>query len=184
MSLLFASAFIRHPRMLGSVVPSSRFLIRRLLAPVDWARANVVVEYGPGIGNITQEILQRLPPEGHLVAIETNDRFVRHLRRRFPDSRLSIFHGSAADICKVLVGYGHAHADYIISGIPFSTMPADVRRSILRSTRDALAPDGSFLVYQFSSRVLDDLERTFGPVTRRFEPLNVLPAHLFFCGVS
>jgi hypothetical protein len=39
-------------------------------------------------------------------------------------------------------------------------------------------------VYQFSSRVLDDLEQTFGPVTRRFEPLNVLPAHLFFCGVS
>jgi hypothetical protein len=36
-------------------------------------------------------------------------------------------------------------------------------------------------VYQFSTRVLPDLQRIFHYVKRRFEPLNVLPAHLFFC---
>ncbi len=44
-----------------------------------------------------------------------------------------------------------------------------------------LEPGGAFLVYQFTTRVLSDLKRIFGYVGRRFEPLNVLPAHLFIC---
>ncbi|MDE2262321.1 MAG: methyltransferase, partial [Gammaproteobacteria bacterium] len=57
-ALLFARNFFRHPRMLGSIVPSSRFLIRQLLAPIDWSAARVIVEYGPGVGCITAEILR------------------------------------------------------------------------------------------------------------------------------
>ena len=76
---------------------------------------------------------------------------------------------------------GFTRADYIISGIPFSTIPAPVREQILRKTCDVLEPGGAFLVYQFSTRVLQDLKRVFGYVGRRFQPLNVLPAHLFIC---
>ncbi len=56
-----------------------------------------------------------------------------------------------------------------------------MRERILRKTCEVLEPAGAFLVYQFSTRVLQDLKRIFGYVRRRFEPLNVLPAHLFFC---
>ena len=40
---LFAQNFFTHPRMLGSIVPSSRFLIRRLLASIDWATARTMM---------------------------------------------------------------------------------------------------------------------------------------------
>jgi len=182
--LLFARNFFRHPRMLGSIVPSSRFLIKQLLQPIDWARARVIVEYGPGVGSITAEILRRMRPDAMLIAIETNPAFVSFLRSSFADGRLYVVEASAVAVDEILGQLGHSKASYIISGIPFSTIPAALRERILRKTCDVLEPGGSFLVYQFSTRVLQDLQRIFRYVRRRFEPLNVLPAHLFFCGSS
>jgi phospholipid N-methyltransferase len=178
--LLFARNFFRHPRMLGSLVPSSRFLIRELLDPIRWERARVIVEYGPGVGGITAEILQRMRPDANLIAIETNSEFVSFLRSTLPDERLHVVEGSAADVQSILRSLGHERASYVISGIPFSTLPRREREHILKQTRAVLETDGKLAVYQFSSRVLPDLERIFGYVERGFAPLNVLPAHLFF----
>jgi phospholipid N-methyltransferase len=179
--LLFARNFFRHPRMLGSIIPSSRFLIKQLLEPIDFARARVIVEYGPGVGGITTEVLRRMRSDGALIAIEMNPDFVSYLRNSISDRRLHVVEGSAVAVDDILRRCGLQRADYIISGIPFSTIPAPMRERILRKTRDALEPRGAFLVYQFSTRVLQDLKRVFGYVGRRFEPLNVLPAHLFIC---
>jgi phospholipid N-methyltransferase len=179
--LLFALNFFRHPLMLGSIVPSSRFLIRQLLQPVDWSQAKVIVEYGPGVGVITTEVLKHMRPDALLIAIETNPDFVTYLRESIQDERLRVVEGSAEAVDEILRRYGQSTASYVISGIPFSTIPAPVRERILRKTCEALKPGGSFLVYQFSSRVLEDLQRIFRYVGRKFEPLNVLPAHLFFC---
>jgi phospholipid N-methyltransferase len=167
--------------MLGSIVPSSRFLIKQLLEPINWGRARVIVEYGPGVGGITAELLRRMRPDARLIAIEMNPDFVRYLRESITDTRLHVVEGSAVEVEEILQRSGCAHADYIISGIPFSTIPAPLRERILRKTRDVLEPGGAFIVYQFSTRVLQDLKRIFGYVGRKFEPLNVLPAHLFIC---
>jgi len=180
-ALLFARNFFRHPRMLGSIVPSSRFLIKELLQPIDWNQARVIVEYGPGVGVITAEILRRMRSDAILIAIEMNPDFVTHLRSALPDERLKVVEDSAESVGEILERFGHGKANYIISGIPFSTISAAVRERILRNTSEALAPGGAFLVFQFSTRVLEDLQRVFHYVRRKFEPLNVLPAHLFFC---
>ena len=83
--LLFALNFFRHPFMLGSIWPSSRFLVDEVLRPIDWERARVIVEYGPGVGTITTEILRRMHPDAHLVAIETNEAFVKFLNTSITD---------------------------------------------------------------------------------------------------
>lgn len=179
--LLFARNFVKHPMMLGSFIPSSNFLINKVLEPVDWAQTRVMVEYGPGVGNISTVILERMRPDAQLIVIETNPDFVQYLQTSFKDPRLKVVHGSAADTHNILARFGHKQANYVISGIPFSTMPRELREEIVRTTHALLAPGGCFLVYQFSPKVLQDLERTFGYVQRGFEPLNIPPAHLFFC---
>ena len=178
---LFAKNFFRHPKMLGSLVPSSRFLIERLLREINWDQARVIVEYGPGVGNFTGEILRMMRPDAVLIAVETNPEFVTFLRRSFHDSRLRVVHASADDVERVLADRGLSRADYVISGIPLSTIPDDVRLEILRSTHRVLLPGGELLIYQFSPKVFPDLQRVFSRVTRSFEPLNILPAQIFYC---
>jgi phospholipid N-methyltransferase len=178
---LFARNFFQHPRMLGSIVPSSRFLIARLLEPIDWTEARVIVEYGPGVGGITAEVLRRMRPDASLIAIETNPEFVSFLRSSIQDERLRVVEASAESVTEILGQIGASGPNYVISGIPFSTIEAPVREHILRATRSVLRPHGCFIVYQFSTRVLRDLRRIFPSVERQFEPLNILPAHLFFC---
>ncbi len=167
--------------MLGSLIPSSRFLVNRLLSQVDWAKARTIVEYGPGVGTITGEILRRLRPDGTLVAIDTNRDFARYLTRTFRDDRLHVIEGSAADAESNLRERGLGRADYVISGIPYSTMDPGLRDRIIQSTHDVLQPDGSFLVYQFTRAVLPYLHEVFPQVQQEFEPRNIMPARLFYC---
>ena len=88
------------------MIPSSRFLINRLLRRVDWSAAEVIVEYGPGVGVITAEILRRMRPDATLIVFETNDDFVAYLRKALVDPRLHVIHGSAAEIENVLARPG------------------------------------------------------------------------------
>jgi phospholipid N-methyltransferase len=182
--LLFAGNFLRHPHMLGSIIPSSRFLVNQVLQPIDWQRARVIVEYGPGVGTFTAEILGRMRSDARLVAIETNRDFVRFLRRALPDARLHIVHDSAAEVSAVLQRLGLPPANYIISGIPLGSMSQAVQADIVAKSRDALEPGGAFLVYQFTARVLPVLQRTFGSVRRSFERRNLPPAQLFVCAAG
>jgi phospholipid N-methyltransferase len=178
--LFFARMFLKRPRTLGSVVPSSRILARRVLEQVDW-RARVIVEYGPGVGTVTEAVLRRMRPDAVLVAIESSPEFVVYLREQCRDPRLRVIEGSAADIAAILRDLSLPAADCIISSIPYSTMPAHTRERILGETHGALRPGGRFIVYQFTSAVLPHLRRFFGPVRQRFELWNIPPARIFRC---
>jgi phospholipid N-methyltransferase len=182
--LLFALNFFRHPFMLGSIWPSSKYLVDEVLRPIDWERAQVIVEYGPGVGTITAEILRRMRPDAHLLVLETNAAFVRFLKSSFSDPRLQIANESAADVGEVLRRLNLAPAQYVVSGIPLGSMPEALRADIVAKTRVALAPGGQFLVYQFTSRVLPVLQRTFQDVSRSMEKRNIPPAHLFVCATE
>jgi phospholipid N-methyltransferase len=180
-ALVFARNFFKNPRMLGSVIPSSRYLIHQLLRDVDWERARVIVELGPGVGTISREVLHRMRPDAVLLAFEINDDFVRHLKQNFHDPRLRVQHRSGADVNDALRELRLGKADYVIAGIPFSIMNDEDRTAVLRNCHEALTEGGSMLVYQFSAKVRADLEKLFGRVRRMFEPRNVLPAHVFKC---
>jgi phospholipid N-methyltransferase len=179
--LLFASNFLRNPGMLGSIVPSSRSLVNKVLAPIDWSRARVIVEYGPGVGTFTAEMLRRMRSDARLIAIETNLEFVQFIGTSFSDHRLRIEHDSAQNVARVLRRLGIARASCIVSGIPLGSMPKELQTEIAVASRDLLEPGGPLCVYQFTSRVLPVLRRTFPQVRRSVEVRNFPPAQLFVC---
>jgi phospholipid N-methyltransferase len=179
--MLFAKNFVRYPTLLGSIVPSSPFLVNHLLSFIDWERARVVVEYGPGVGTITQEVLKRLAPDAVLVAIELNPEFVDFLQTEIQDPRLRVVYGSAGDVRNILTRLNLDRADYIISGIPYSTLSDGMRRNIVRESRRSLRPEGALLVYQFTRAVLPYLQPIFSRVQQDFKLLNILPARIFYC---
>lgn len=177
---VFFEGFVKHPVMVGSIIPSSRFTIAKMLDPVDWDECRLFVEYGPGVGTFCQPVLDRLRRDGALIVIDTNPLFIDYLRKTIADSRFTAVLGSAEDVREIIEAHGHDHADYVLSGLPFSTLPDGVGPAIARATHEVLRPGGAFLVYQFSARARDFMARHFQRIDQGFEALNIPPCRLFW----
>lgn len=178
---LFARNFFRYPSMLGSIVPSSRFLVNDLLSRIDWEGARVIVEFGPGVGTMTREMLQLMRRDAVLVVIELNAEFVDYLKETIRDPRLRIIHGSAVDVRRILAEQEIDAADYVISGLPYSLLSESMRQAIVAESRLALRPSGSLLVFQFNRKLLPYLKSSFKSVRQNFQLFNILPALIFDC---
>ncbi|WP_088310323.1 class I SAM-dependent methyltransferase [Novosphingobium sp. B 225] len=177
---VFLEGFIRNPVMVGSIIPSSRFTIRKMLAPVDWDNCRLFVEYGPGVGTFCRPVLQRLPRDGQLIVIDTNPLFIDYLKATISDSRFVPVLGSAADVEDIILAHGHDHADYVVSGLPFSTLPDGVGPAIAAATHRVLRKGGAFLVYQFTPRARDFMARHFTRIDHQMEMINVPPCFLYW----
>lgn len=177
---VFFSGFLKHPVMVGSIIPSSGVLIKKMLGPVDWDNCKLFVEYGPGVGTFCGPVLERLRRDGTLIVIDTNPDFIEYLRRHYRDSRFIAVLGSAADVEEIVQEHGFDQADYVLSGLPFSTLPDGVGPAIAAATHRVIRKGGAFLVYQFSPKVKSFLTPHFGKIDHAFEPVNIPPAQLYW----
>ena len=176
------SAFLRDWRATGSIMPSSRFLQEGMMARLDFDHIKLAVELGPGTGVITSAILNRLSPEGKLVAVEINETFVDRLRQNVTDARLLPIHGSATDLPALLRDRGLGQADCVVSGIPFANLPIELRDEIVGAAVKALAPGGIFVAFQYAPLALPPvLKQHFPQYRTNFVLLNVPPALVYSC---
>jgi phosphatidylethanolamine/phosphatidyl-N-methylethanolamine N-methyltransferase len=176
--LVFLRGFLKHPRQVGSVIPSSRFLERRIAQLAAVSTAATVVELGPGTGGTTRALLRAMRPDAKLLAIEINTEFHPFLKR-IDDTRLTVHAGGAEQLREALARYGLPAPDAVISGIPFSTMSPKLARHIMESLSEALAPGGRFVAYQVRDRVGHLGRPYFGPARVEVELLNIPPVRVF-----
>ena len=154
MNVLFLKRFLQRPFQIASIVPSSRALVERVSAKIDFDRARVIAEYGPGEGVHSREIARRMRPDARLLLFELDPAFSRDLERQFAgDPRITVFNRNATDLALEMKARGIGHCDYILSGIPFSILKLDKKRALLKDTYDALAPGGSFIIYQVTNEL-------------------------------
>ena len=177
--LAFFRGFLKKPREVGSVIPSSRFLEKQIVRSADLASAKLAIELGPGTGGTTRAFLRQMAPDARLFAIEINPRFARLLRHTIEDERLIVHEGSATEIEEALAEHGLPTPDVILSGIPFSTMPRQLGIEVLESVKRTLAPGGRFVAYQFRDRVEMLGRQVFGPAQSRLELRNVPPMRVY-----
>ncbi len=175
----FLKGFLRNPKEVGSIVPSSKFLTRRVLGCGRLAEARVIIELGPGTGVFTREILKRMAGDARLVAVEINTDFVTVLRREFRDPRLTVYEGSSTDLEKALAEAGESSADLVISGVPFSTMEGGAGRRTLEAAKRVLSERGRFVAYQFRSHVRRFAEPVFGPAETHSGFWNLPPMRIY-----
>ncbi len=176
--IAFLQGFLKRPREVGSIIPSSRFLERRIVRSAGVEDTGIIVELGPGTGGTTRALLRAMKPSSRLLAIEINLRFV-DLLANSGDPRLIPHHGSADAIEEALATYNLPSPDVVLSGIPFSTMPPQIGLEIIRSVYDALPPGGVFLAYQLRDRVEILGRKVFGPASKQIEIRNVPPMRLY-----
>ncbi|MDR3353266.1 MAG: hypothetical protein LBO00_09770 [Zoogloeaceae bacterium] len=164
--------FVRTPREIGSVLPSSRYLCREMLAAVDWESATSLVELGAAEGVLTTWILKRMRPDATLTVYEIRPEFVRVLRE-IQDPRLIICDHSA----EFLSG---SH-DAILSSLPLVTLPRRVSLRVLGASRKALQEKhGLFVQYQYS-RLAERLLSRFFTWRKTIVLRNIPPARVYTC---
>ena len=175
MSALFFKRFLQRPFQIASIVPSSRALVERVAAKIDFSRAKVIAEYGPGEGVHSREIARRMRPDARLLLFELDPAFSRDLERQFADDpRIAVLNRNAADLPHEMKARGITHCDYILSGIPFSILKIDKKRALLQSTYDALSPGGSFIIYQVTNE-LKQHATIFGEAESEYFLQNIPP---------
>lgn len=176
--LAFLKGFLRDPRDVGSVIPSSRFLERRMVRMAGVAQAESVIELGPGTGGTTRAILSAMPEHATLLAIELDPMFA-DLVRGIEDRRLIVHQGSAEHLPELIAAHRLRAPNAILSGIPFSTMPEAVGTRIIEAIRDVLAPGGCFVAYQFRGAVAERARPILGEPEVSPEFLNFPPMRVY-----
>ena len=176
----FVEEFLRNPAAIGSLFPSSQELMEQILAPLDFAAARCIVEYGPGTGVFTDALLARRRPATALVLLEVNPFFARQLQLRYAaHANVHVVHGSAEETGAHLARLGLGPADYVVCGLPFSSLPKPLSQRIVAHTRQVLAPAGRFILFQYSLRNRQLFEEHFrlrghARVLRNLPPAHVL----------
>lgn len=189
----FARNALSDYKSTGAIVPSSRQLARAMVRPFLATEPRVAIEFGPGTGVITRELLEVLPEDGLLLAFEISSRFVDHLRETIPDERLVIVEAGAETAAEELRRRGIERVDAVASSLAFSLMDAAVPEAVLRPLLPFLGDRGTLTQYQYVSRVRvhdgcveafsmeELLGRFFKTVRATVEWMNLPPAYVMEC---
>ena len=181
-NFFFFKTFLKNPRETGSIIPSSKFLVNNMLKGLDFKNAKCIVEYGPGTGCITKEILKKAGKDARVVCFEINKRFSDYLNKNIKDRRLVVINDSAENIGKHLKILGIDKADYVISALPFSNLPKNKKRAIIKEAEKALRNGGKFVTYQYINSLKKLLYDYFSDISTKFISLNIPPCFIYVCG--
>lgn len=148
----FLTEYIRNPQTIGAIAPSSKYLAKNMIKNIDFANCSAIAEYGAGTGIFTAEVIRKRKKGTKFLVIEQNKRFYSILHRKFGKCKdVYIVHGDARNLADYMKEYNISHIDYIISGLPFASLPANISDGILKSTRKILARShGKFITFQYT----------------------------------
>ncbi len=157
MSWLFLKRFLVRPMQVASVIPSSPVLVSRVAETLDFTKAAVIAEFGPGEGVHTRRILREAAANARILLFELDPEFCTHLRKEFGhDPRVEVLNESAVHLPEKLADLGLTHCDYVISGIPFSIMDVGLKRDILEAVFQSLSDEehAAFVIYQVTKELV------------------------------
>ncbi|RYF29087.1 MAG: SAM-dependent methyltransferase [Chloroflexi bacterium] len=180
MNTQFFTQYIKNLRTVGAVAPSSPHLARKMVLPINFTDARVIVQFGPGTGSFTSEILQRRNDKTIVVLIEYNESFYETLVSKYRDEQgVYIYNGTAEDVDGILKQYGLPQkVDYIVSGLPFASLPDKQSRAILDRAKNILGTDGTFITFQYTLLKKGLLDEYFNQIVISREWRNVPPAYV------
>ena len=179
-TLSFLLEGLRNLGTTGTITRSGPALCKAAIARIDFATARTIVELGAGDGVITRHILDRLHPDGKVIAFEVSEDLCNDMRA-IGDPRLVVAQDSAENIRPWLDRIGAEQADHIVSAIPFAALPEALGQRIVAAARNNLGAGGCYNQVHYSLKTKAYYERAFGQVDARRVYLNLPPAWVLYC---
>lgn len=146
--VLFIREFIRSPRTIGAIYPSSGKLARCMAEEVIVNENDIVVELGAGTGRVTEALLKRGLPPNRLVVIERSHELAAVLQEKFP--LVDVIEGDAADLLHLLNAYNVDDIQYVISGLPFRTLLPSATDAITKQVIKLMSDNARFIQFTYS----------------------------------
>jgi phospholipid N-methyltransferase len=174
--LHFMCAALVKFRQTGAIVPSQRFLIGKMLAPVPETYSGRIIELGAGSGALTVRLAARCP-DARIVACEINPVLARNTRQNLDragiNGRVKVVSDSAEHLLSEMGRKGMEKVDYVISGIPLGNLPGERALSLIEAISRVIRRRGLYIQFQYS---LMDRKR----IRSRFKILRTVPVLLNF----
>lgn len=182
MNIKFLIQYIMHPRTTGAILPSSKRLSKKMIKEINFDKCNCIIELGPGTGVFTEEILKRRNVNTKVILIEYNREFYKLLKSKYDNiENVYIINDSAENIDCYIKKYSIGKVDYIVSGLPFASLPNDMSEAILDKSKSILGDKGSFITFQYTRFKKELINKYFKDIKINREILNIPPAYVFMC---
>lgn len=177
----FARAWLRSPRSVGAVMPSSPALARAVATQVDVSRPGAVIELGPGTGVVTKALLHHGVGGDRLFLVERDERLAAMLSSQF--TGLTVICGDAMRLSAILPAQATGQVNAVVSSLPVIGMPKEVRHAIEAQMAMLAGENGRIVQFTYGpqSPISEQSLKALGLRGRRVKIVvaNVPPAHVW-----
>jgi phosphatidylethanolamine/phosphatidyl-N-methylethanolamine N-methyltransferase len=181
----FLQHFLKEKKTCGAMVPSSKFLAKKMTESIDFSKVNYLIELGPGTGIFTEELIAKMHKDAKLLVIELDNVFYQLLKERIRHPNVEIVLGSATDLPSLLEERNIEAVDVIISSLPLANFSTFLKTRILNICKTSLkSKTGKFIQFQYTLRSHILLKRIFSTVNVDFTAFNIPPALVYSCTVK
>ena len=178
----FLLEYIKSPRNVGAISPSSEKLAEKMIESIDFENTKCIVEYGPGTGVFTDKLVKRKNKNILLMLVENNKEFCKQLEDKYnKNDNVVIINDSAENIDEHLRKYNIKKVDYVVSGLPFASLPKSVSNKILKKTGTILKKDGLFITFQYTLLKKEYIASYFKDIRLERVIFNLPPAYVLKC---
>lgn len=178
----FLKEYIKNPLKVGAIMPSTKYLAKEMIKNIDFNCARCIVEYGPGTGVFTEEILKKSSKSTLILLFETNKEFYNNLKLRYKSvNNIIVINDGAENVSKYLAKLNIKKVDYVISGLPFTSLPENTSKRILYNTKKILSDRGEFITFQYSLFKKKLFKKNFSYITHTKIYKNIPPAYVLRC---
>jgi phosphatidylethanolamine/phosphatidyl-N-methylethanolamine N-methyltransferase len=151
-TLLFWRRWLRNPRQLGAILPSSTHLALAIArSALDHLPQGLkVLDLGAGTGRFTKALLDLGLPAQNLVCLELDKHMSQHLRNTFPG--VEVIQGNACLVDQLVPPQWLGQFGVVVSGLPMINFSALTQNEIMKACGRLLCPEGAVVQFTYGFR--------------------------------
>jgi phospholipid N-methyltransferase len=179
----FLLAGLTNSYQTGAVVPSQRFLIDKMIAPVPPGYRGQILELGAGTGALTLRLAAKCP-QARILACEINPVLAQDTKHRLAraglNGRVELVSGAAEHLLSAIAKKRMPQPDFILSGIPLGNLAREQVLTLIGGINRALASGGLYIQFQYSLIDRKKIKQTFSRLRTVPVLLNLPPAFIYY----
>ena len=179
-NIQFFKESLKNLKEVGTIFPSSKSVVKKMVAPINFGEKLTILELGSGDGVITKQLLEKMSSDSQLICFETNKKFYQELKK-INDKKMILINESAEKMKSYLDEFEIKKIDYIVSSVPLVSLPKETTNKILSVSVEILRMSGKLIQLQYTKLLDKRLKSYYSQIDIQFTPKYYLPAFIYTC---